>query len=140
MISCTFSEIACPKQVMQPNKTLRILKKVPFSLKISYFALLKALRTHTSWSQKTTTLLQCFLGHACLQHYTWVGPLGYGTTFYQYKIWFTSYKKGVEGKIHLNLKAYSLISNRGHSKNFQNLNFLHLFVAVFQKLCFPKGI
>ena len=27
------------------------------------------------------------------------------------------------------LKAYSLISNRGCSQNFQNLNFLHLFIA-----------
>ena len=28
------------------------------------------------------------------------------------------------------LKAYSLMSNRGHSDNFQNLNFLHIFVAL----------
>ena len=28
------------------------------------------------------------------------------------------------------LKAYSLMSNRGRSQNFQNLNFLHIFVAL----------
>ena len=38
------------------------------------------------------------------------------------------------------LKAYSLISYRGRSQNFQNLNFLHLFVAFLQKGHFPKGI
>ena len=39
------------------------------------------------------------------------------------------------------LKAYSLISNiRVRSQKFQNLNFLHLFVAFFQKIYFPKGI
>ena len=38
------------------------------------------------------------------------------------------------------LKAYSLISYRGRSQKFQNLNFLHLFVAFLQKIHFPKGI
>ena len=28
------------------------------------------------------------------------------------------------------LKAYSLMLNRGRSQNFQNLNFLHIFVAL----------
>ena len=31
------------------------------------------------------------------------------------------------------LKAYSLILNRGRSQKFQNLNFWHLFVAYLQK-------
>ena len=30
----------------------------------------------------------------------------------------------------VNLKAYSLMSNRGRSQNFQNLKFLHIFVAL----------
>ena len=34
------------------------------------------------------------------------------------------------GGIPPNLKAYSLMSNRGRSQNFQNLNFLHIFVAL----------
>ena len=38
------------------------------------------------------------------------------------------------------LKAYSLISYRGRSQKFQNLNFLHLFVAFLQEGHFPKGI
>ena len=38
------------------------------------------------------------------------------------------------------LKAYSLISYRGRSQKFQNLNFLHLFVAFLQEGNFPKGI
>ena len=29
-----------------------------------------------------------------------------------------------------NLKAYSLMSNRGRSQHFQNLNFLHIFIAL----------
>ena len=29
-----------------------------------------------------------------------------------------------------NLKAYSLMSNRGHSENFQNLNFLHISIVL----------
>ena len=56
-----------------PKRVLQDFKKVPFFLKIAYFAPLNALRTHTAWSKKTT-LLQRFLGHACLQHYTWVAP------------------------------------------------------------------
>ena len=58
-----------------PKGVLQDFKKVPFFLKIAYFAPLNALRAHTAWSKKTT-LLQCFLGHACLQHYTWVAPPG----------------------------------------------------------------
>ena len=58
-----------------PKRVLQDFKKVPFFLKIAYFAPLNALRAHTAWSKKTT-LLQCFLGHACLQHYTWVAPPG----------------------------------------------------------------
>ena len=38
------------------------------------------------------------------------------------------------------LQAYSLISNRGRSQNFQNLNFLHVFVALLLKAHLPKGI
>ena len=38
------------------------------------------------------------------------------------------------------LKAYSLISYRGRSQKFQNLNFLHLFVAFLQEGHFPKGV
>ena len=38
------------------------------------------------------------------------------------------------------LKAYSLISFRGRSQKFQNLNFLHLFVAFLQEGHFPKGV
>ena len=38
------------------------------------------------------------------------------------------------------LKAYSLISYRGRSQKFQNLNFLHLFVAFLQEGHFTKGI
>ena len=37
-----------------------------------------------------------------------------------------------------NLKAYSLMLNRGHSENFQNLNFLHIFVAL-KEAHSPKG-
>ena len=58
-----------------PKRVLQDFKKVPFFLKIAYFAPLNALRAHTAWSKKTT-LLQPFLGHACLQHYTWVAPPG----------------------------------------------------------------
>ena len=39
-----------------------------------------------------------------------------------------------------NLKVYSLMSNRGRSQNCQNLNFLHIFVALLQEGHFPKGI
>ena len=56
-----------------PKRVLQDFKKAPFFLKIAYFAPLNALRAHTAWSKKTT-LLQRFLGHACLQHYTWVPP------------------------------------------------------------------
>ena len=38
------------------------------------------------------------------------------------------------------LKAYSQISYRGHSQKIQNLNFLHLFVALLQEAHFLKGI
>ena len=58
-----------------PKRVLQDFKKIPFFLKIAYFAPLNALRAHTAWSKKTT-LLQRFLGHACLQHYTWVAPPG----------------------------------------------------------------
>ena len=30
--------------------------------------------------------------------------------------------------------------NRGHSENCQNLNFLHIFVALLKEAHFPKGI
>ena len=56
-----------------PKRVLQGFKKVPSFLKIAYFAPLNTLRAHTAWSKKTT-LLQRFLGHACLQHYTWVAP------------------------------------------------------------------
>ena len=48
-----------------PKRVLQDFKKVPFFLKIAYFTPLNALRAHTAWSKKTT-LLQRFLGHACL--------------------------------------------------------------------------
>ena len=38
------------------------------------------------------------------------------------------------------LKAYSPMSNRGRSQNFQNLNFLHIFVGLLYEVHFPKGI
>ena len=38
------------------------------------------------------------------------------------------------------LKAYSLMSNRGRSQNFQNLNFLHISVALHKEEQFSKGI
>ena len=38
------------------------------------------------------------------------------------------------------LKSYSQISYRGCSQKFQNLNFLHLFVALLQEAHFSKGI
>ena len=38
------------------------------------------------------------------------------------------------------LKAYYLISYKGCSQNCQNLNFLHLFVALLLVAHFPKGI
>ena len=37
------------------------------------------------------------------------------------------------------LKVYSLMSNRGPSQNFQNLNFLHISVAL-KETQFLKGI
>ena len=40
----------------------------------------------------------------------------------------------------MHLKAYSLISYRGHSENFQNLSFLHLRIALLLEAQFPKGI
>ena len=40
--------------------------------------------------------------------------------------------------IHSQLKVYSLISYGGCSQKFQNLNFLHLFVASSQKYISPK--
>ena len=43
-------------------------------------------------------------------------------------------------QINKHLKACSLISYRGRAQKFQNLNFLHLFVAFLQKGHFPKGI
>ena len=33
-----------------------------------------------------------------------------------------------------------MMSNRGRSQNFQNLNFLHIFVALFREAHFSKGI
>ena len=38
------------------------------------------------------------------------------------------------------LKAYSLISYRGHSLNFVSLNLLHLFVALPLEAHFTRGI
>ena len=32
------------------------------------------------------------------------------------------------------------MSNRGHSRNVQNLNFLHIFIALLYGAHFPKGI
>ena len=40
----------------------------------------------------------------------------------------------------LRIKAYSLISYRGHSENVQSLNLLHLFVALSKVTHFPTGI
>ena len=40
----------------------------------------------------------------------------------------------------LPLKAYSLVSNRGHSQNFQNMNFLHISVALLYEAHAPKGM
>ena len=69
-----------------PKRVLQDFKKVPFFLKIAYCAPLNVLRLHTAWSKKTT-LLQRFLGHDCLQHYTWVALPG---VFYTEHIHFTS--------------------------------------------------
>ena len=38
------------------------------------------------------------------------------------------------------LKSHSLMLNRGHSQNFQNLFFLHIFVALLYEAHFLKGI
>ena len=38
------------------------------------------------------------------------------------------------------LKAYSLMSNRGRSKHFQNLNFVHISVGLLYEAQFPKRI
>ena len=38
------------------------------------------------------------------------------------------------------LKAYSLMLNRGRSQNFQNLIFLHIFVALLLEAHIPKGV
>ena len=38
------------------------------------------------------------------------------------------------------LKAYSLMSNRGRSENFQNFNFLQIFVALLLWAHFPKWV
>ena len=75
LISLAFSQFFPPQQVLQVKIPLRDFKQVPFLLEIAYFAPLYALCVHTSWSQKIT-FLQHFLGHACLQHYTWVSPRG----------------------------------------------------------------
>ena len=40
----------------------------------------------------------------------------------------------------IDLKAYSLRSNRGHSQNFQKFEFLHIFLALLKEAHFPKGI
>ena len=32
------------------------------------------------------------------------------------------------------------MSNRGRSQNFQNVNFLHIFLALLKEAHFPKGI
>ena len=58
---------------MQPNKTQRILKEVPFLLNIAYFAP-QGSSTRTPFDlkkKKKTTFYSVFLV-ACLQQYTWV--------------------------------------------------------------------
>ena len=75
------SDETYPKQVLQDFKKVGL--GLPFFLKIAYFAPLNALRAHTAWSKKTT-LLQRFLGHACLQHYTWVAPRDFAHHFVIY--------------------------------------------------------
>ena len=76
----------CGSDETYPKRVLQDFKKVPFFLKIAYFAPLNALRAHTAWSKKTT-LLQRFLGHACLQHYTWVAPRDSHQETYQELPW-----------------------------------------------------
>ena len=41
---------------------------------------------------------------------------------------------------HILLKAYSQISDRGHSQKFLYLNFLHLLIALPLETDFPEGI
>ena len=69
------SDETYPKQVLQD------FKKVPFFLKIAYFAPLNALRAHTAWSKKTT-LLQRFLGPRLLTTLHLSGPPGPTTLFW----------------------------------------------------------
>ena len=42
--------------------------------------------------------------------------------------------------LHIFLKVYSLMSNWGRSQNFQTLNFLHIFVALWEKHTFSKEL
>ena len=49
-------------------------------------------------------------------------------------------KKGNRKGEEENLKAYSLMLNRGRSENFQNLNFLPYFCSSPLRSTIPKGI
>ena len=40
----------------------------------------------------------------------------------------------------ISVKAYSQISDRGHSQKFEKLNILHLFIALQLEMHFPKRI
>ena len=51
-----------------------------------------------------------------------------------------SQKKKKVGIVNYTLKACSQISNKGCSPKCQNLNFLHLFIALPVKRHFSKGI
>ena len=58
-----------------------------------------------------------------------------------YSIWNPHTPCGKKGlNVKFQLKAYTLMSNRGRSQNFKNLNFLHIFLALLKEAHFPKGI
>ena len=63
------------KKLCNQIKLKAFWKRYPFLLKIAYLAPLNALLVCTPLDlENKTTLLQRFLGHACLQHDTWVPP------------------------------------------------------------------
>ena len=76
------------------------------------------------------------LGHSWLVlktvHLIWLHPLSNDLFTPMLLIWMTGYR-WFHKLLLLRLKAYSLMSNRGHSQNFQNLNFLHIFVALLSE-------
>ena len=94
------------------------------------------------------TNLVIFLGHIILtfnKHYCslifflgWTIELVLARWLDQHRKFY--YKKKIEFVSIPKLKAYSLMLNRGRSQNFQNLIFLHIFLAFLKKAHFPKGI